>query len=387
VALRAHEALGRLAEAVAAGQALGGAGALDSSRKRSDYELAFQRLVVQPIFAARAQTRAAVTKLRAALDDGSEARAAAELGAELWDAVRRAAADEEPAVATAAAALAPSVWRAAEPIDLKTAARAFDMRAEHATLCPLLAELLRAERRAEAVGDLADVLAWHNLLFETLRPPLRREQARELTLAAVVDRLPPARRPAARALLERYCAAFNRGFPLVAQLHECQPNPLLGADGEVDLSGGGGGGRGSVRMGPDVPVSFSLPAIHDGGAAGGGVEANGLCTIQLCATLANAHNAILRALGGDANGRARAGAAPPLRLSRHTTPAAARAPLLHYRREQLLHALHAAHHAGCGPLDARAFAAAEAELRAALLAPWRYLLRPERKGSYCRAFS
>lgn len=95
----------------------------------------------------------------------------------------------------------------------------------------------------------------------------------------VRDVAPPDRLEEGQRLLANYCSAFNASFPLVAFLYECNPNPFLTDDGQVDLSGGKRGGD-DVCMGPHTTVNFSLPtAFH------GETEAAGLCSIRLLTTL------------------------------------------------------------------------------------------------------
>ena len=57
--------------------------------------------------------------------------------------------------------------------------------------------------------------------------------------------------------LQAFCEAFNAAFPtLYPKLYECEDNPFVDQNRQVDLSGAGQG----VRMGPDAPVIFSLPS-------------------------------------------------------------------------------------------------------------------------------
>lgn len=58
-------------------------------------------------------------------------------------------------------------------------------------------------------------------LYDSYNP-----QAGQLTNQQVIDRLPEARRPAAQALLSRYCEGFNLTLPCIP-LFECKDNPYL----------------------------------------------------------------------------------------------------------------------------------------------------------------
>eukprot|EP00997_Jenningsia_sp_PLL12_P000656 NODE_10_length_4763_cov_24.408782_g9_i0.p1 GENE.NODE_10_length_4763_cov_24.408782_g9_i0~~NODE_10_length_4763_cov_24.408782_g9_i0.p1 ORF type:complete len:510 (+),score=139.43 NODE_10_length_4763_cov_24.408782_g9_i0:3189-4718(+) len=162
------------------------------------------------------------------------------------------------------------------------------MEAELAKTYPLLAQVLKESGLLPLIKDLSAVLAWHAVLFEALPPnTLTRDEASALSNEDVVDRLPKDRRAHAKECLGSYCEAFNRCLPYVANLHECQANPFLAADGSVDLTGTRSGGPGS-SMSHTTPVSFSLPSVRQGEA-----DAQGLCTLQTVALLQRTHNETL----------------------------------------------------------------------------------------------
>ena len=58
---------------------------------------------------------------------------------------------------------------------------------------------------------MADILAWHALLFELYRGEhtLTREAAAQTSNQDAIERVPPGRRADALALLDRYCEGFN----------------------------------------------------------------------------------------------------------------------------------------------------------------------------------
>jgi len=151
----------------------------------------------------------------------------------------------------------------------------------------LLKLIVAQEEQLSIVKLLADVLAWHRVLFTALSGvKLSREEAGVLTNEEVIERhVPVHERKEAYAVLGRYCTAFNAAFRHVHFLYECNANPFLDKNGRVDLTGGSGNRAG---MGRRTPVSFSLPSMIQGDA-----DAAGLCTIQLVATLQNAHTQLL----------------------------------------------------------------------------------------------
>ena len=93
--------------------------------------------------------------------------------------------------------------------------------------------------------------------------------AGNITNREAIERLPEERRRGAAHSLETFIAAFNRSFPLLENIFECQQNPF----------------RDSLRMSADTPISFSLPSKP----STAGVQATeGICTgaclfsVRLC---------------------------------------------------------------------------------------------------------
>lgn len=64
------------------------------------------------------------------------------------------------------------------------------------------------------IAYAVDVLAWHAVLFRVFPSGsgLTREKAGETSNEAAVLMLPASEQPAARAVLARYCVAFNHGL-------------------------------------------------------------------------------------------------------------------------------------------------------------------------------
>ncbi|EGD81489.1 hypothetical protein PTSG_02206 [Salpingoeca rosetta] len=178
-----------------------------------------------------------------------------------------------------------------EPVTLDRFFEDFQSSSEYKTRHRLLDAVQRMEERLVHVHVLVDILAWHAVLFDVFPDgSLTREQAAEITNADVVAMLPVGRREAASRVLDRFCTGFNAAFPLLhPNIYECDPNPFLTQRKEVDLSGLQQSP--GLPMSPSVAIIFSLPA-H----ARGETDARGLCTLQLCRLLANAHNELVTAL-------------------------------------------------------------------------------------------
>eukprot|EP00004_Rigifila_ramosa_P001109 TRINITY_DN1107_c0_g1_i3.p1 TRINITY_DN1107_c0_g1~~TRINITY_DN1107_c0_g1_i3.p1 ORF type:complete len:6204 (+),score=1430.96 TRINITY_DN1107_c0_g1_i3:1580-18613(+) len=187
-------------------------------------------------------------------------------------------------------ATAPSdriLWRKREAVSYAHFQRMYSVLSDAKNEYPLLHAFLAVETTLPIVQYAADILAWHAILFEIFpNNVLTREEAAQITNQQAIERLPERDRPQAQAVLARFCEGFNRALPRIEFLYECQANPFRSRDGTaVDLSGTG---TGNVQMGPDTPISFSLPSMVQGET-----DAQGLCTIQLLNLLQNSHNTLL----------------------------------------------------------------------------------------------
>lgn len=208
---------------------------------------------------------------------------------------------------------------------------------------PFLNAFLRVEERLPMIKHLADILAWHHLLFTAFPAnSITRDTAADMTGTDFVTSLADDRQSAAATVLEGFCKGFNAGLPLLyPNLFECTPNPFLNQDKEVDLSGTG---QSSVAMSPDVSLLFSIPSRTDGET-----DARTLCTLQLLRLMRITQNDVLAALAAARNldGDAEEGLEegldelPPVT---HATPSTAvRRKLLDYDRQRDLIPLLFAH--------------------------------------------
>lgn len=179
-----------------------------------------------------------------------------------------------------------------EPVNFSEFTFHFGLQSENTRAYPLLAAILKAEEKLSLIRHISDVLGWHAVLFKALKPgSVARADALNMTNVDVVMRLPPEERPVAYEALEKYCVAFNRTLKLVPFLFECNANPFLSSNGEVDLSGSQrSDGRGD-HMSSQTSIKFSLPSIISGEQ-----DATGLCTIQIINALMQTHNEVLEGL-------------------------------------------------------------------------------------------
>ena len=278
---------------------------------RSSFECVFEWRCVQPIFGANVV--ATVLAVQREIDPAGDVEACRNAFGVLWPAISDEEAElekrskeppqEEDATAASKAltkALLSTqrlawLWNPAPDASLRLFKLEFGSSVWLAKQFPLIAALLKHERRLPLIGSVADVLRWHAVLFRALRHGLRREEAAELSNAQAIERLPRDQQPEAHNVLEAFCESFNRSFVLVERLFECQANPYLyeADEGEVriDLSGAGGRTGEPQRMSPETSVLFSLPSM-----VAGAQDADGLCTIQLCNVLSAAHNELMDVL-------------------------------------------------------------------------------------------
>lgn len=223
---------------------------------RSSFECAFEWRCVQPIFGANVV--ATVLAVQREIDPAGDVEACRNAFGVLWPAIsdeepepeKRSKEPQEDEATAASKALSKAVlsaqrlawlWNPAPDASLRLFKLEFGSSVWLAKQFPLIAALLKHERRLPLVGCVADVLRWHAVLFRALRHGLRREEAAELSNAQAIERLPRDQQPEARIVLETFCESFNRSFVLVERLFECQANPYLyeADEGEVriDLSG------------------------------------------------------------------------------------------------------------------------------------------------------
>lgn len=154
---------------------------------------------------------------------------------------------------------------------------------------PLIAAFLKEEERLPIIKYMTDVLAWHTVLFEALGSSrITREDAAIIKNSDVINMLPENKRRDAEEIMLAFCEGFNKAFPLIDNLYECQANPYLTKDGKVDLSGTKSS---ETPMSPDSPVCFSLPSMIQGET-----DAPGLCTIQLLNLMQNSFTQVLSSL-------------------------------------------------------------------------------------------
>ena len=104
---------------------------------------------------------------------------------------------------------------------------------------------------------------WHSILFSTLSGAnaITHDQAFSTSNADVINMLAPSAQEDALQVLDEFCEAFNAVLPRIELLFECETNPFIGNQGEIDLSGTQSGGGGMTHSTPVriIQGSYNFP--------------------------------------------------------------------------------------------------------------------------------
>ena len=216
------------------------------------------------------------------------------------------------------------VWRYAPFIRIEGFLRYFHRYAEEIRLrYPFLHNFVENEHHLIHIKNLIPILEWHRVLLDFVPSnEITRDEARSITNDDVIHRIKDeSERQNALHIFQRFCDAFNMSFPLVEYIHECQRNPFLTPEGDVDV-----GGQMSLR----TPIAFSLPSLPRGEG-----DAAGLCTVQLMLRLHRMHEDLL-AFAIPAGSNADRHANSSFLISPATPPSLLHQKLLTYDRERHL---------------------------------------------------
>jgi len=183
------------------------------------------------------------------------------------------------------------LWRYREPVSFRHFKNFCTLRASDlAENYQLLKRFMEEESRLHHIRGIADVLAWHAVLFEAFpHRSISRIEAIDISNEDAIHRLPQSRQEEARAIFHRFARVFNEILPTIDPLYECQANPFIAKDATAGLDLGDG-----KQMQEDVSVAFSLPSMVTGSDKGDFI--NGVCTIKILETLVDAQNEILTSL-------------------------------------------------------------------------------------------
>ena len=186
------------------------------------------------------------------------------------------------------AELQPSLLQPRHTFTLQGLEEVFSIRNENAKKFGVLDMLLKRKAELALVELLEHLLAWIADVMSVLGTAgLSRTAVKEMTNQTIVDQLEQ-RDPQSNAScrLNAFCDAFNAVLPKIEFIYRCTQNPFIHSSGCVDLSFGTAAAP--VAMERHTSLSFSVPSMLPGE-----VDAQGLCTIQICGYLARLHNTLV----------------------------------------------------------------------------------------------
>jgi len=192
------------------------------------------------------------------------------------------------------------LWRYREPVSFQHFKRFCMLHAlELKDHYRLLNCLMEEEKRMRFISGIADILAWHRILFETIpHMSVTRVEAIELKNIDIIQKLPKRNQPKAKIIFQRFAAVFNEVLPTIELLYECTENPFVNCDKVCDLGDGS-------RMDENTSIAFSLPSMVSG--SDGGDFIHGVCTIKILETLVDCQNEIIEAIKKSSSQKRRAG--------------------------------------------------------------------------------
>ena len=123
------------------------------------------------------------------------------------------------------------LWAYTEPLTLESFRRAVALAPESRSIM-ILREFLNVEPELPDIKHLPSVLSWHQIIFEAFPSGLSREEAKDMTNNDVISRLPANRRGRGRAVLDKFCAAWNVVLPKIDLMFGCQENPFRDPKGQ-----------------------------------------------------------------------------------------------------------------------------------------------------------
>jgi len=193
------------------------------------------------------------------------------------------------------------LWRYREPVSFKHFKRFCVLHmSELRDNYRLLNCIIDEEKRLHAISGIADILAWHRILFQVIpHMTITRLEAIDITNADIIAKLPERSQDEAKNIFKRFAKVFNDVLPTINPLFECEENPFINTISKtVDLGDGS-------QMNENTSIAFSLPSMVSGLDRGDFI--NGVCTIKILETLVDCQNDILDAIKKSTNQKKRSG--------------------------------------------------------------------------------
>ena len=178
------------------------------------------------------------------------------------------------------------LWRIRTPASFNDFEQLFLATSLNRKNFPFLSKFLKEEEKLHNIKYIIDIIQWQSILFKIFAPhSITHQEAASITNKFAIQMLPKYEQKEATKILARFCTAFNECFRLVENIYECEKNPFINESGEVNLSGDR---VSSVKMSPDIPITFSLPSVNRYSN-----DPSGYCTVQLLSQLQNIHFKLL----------------------------------------------------------------------------------------------
>ena len=184
------------------------------------------------------------------------------------------------------------LWRYREPVSFTHFKRFCKLQSkELQNNYRLLKTIMQEEKRLHFIGGIADILAWHKILFDIIpHMGISRSESIELTNNDIIMKIPgKTNQDKAKQVFTRFAKIFNEILPTINPLFECTDNPFINKQKKiVDLDGDG-----SI-MDENTSIAFSLPSIIKGSDSGDFIH--GVCTIKILESLVDCQNGILESI-------------------------------------------------------------------------------------------
>ena len=144
------------------------------------------------------------------------------------------------------------LWQIRKPVTYAGFYQVFNLNSQNAIDYPVLDRFLKSEDKLRFIKYIADILAWHAVLFANVKQ-ISRQDAQTTACKDIV------KNEREYKILLSFITAFNETISLVPYLFECQKNPFI-----------------DLKITVDTTINFALPSN----------DAPGMCTIAILNFLA-----------------------------------------------------------------------------------------------------
>ena len=206
------------------------------------------------------------------------------------------------------------IWAYRSEISFLNFQQKFAVSSSNSAKFPLIRIFLENEKQLPLIDCLISIFQWHNLLFSVFpNGKLTRLQAESIRNVDVIQMLPLEKKEDAAIILSNYISDFNKVFPYLEYLFECQENPY----------------KNSLVMGEETKIVFSLPSKP---AFSGAAATEGIVTVAIAEMLSQKQNVVMDTIFSGLEGLDRRNSAQS--ISQATSVATLRQQLCNYNRQR-----------------------------------------------------